>query len=93
MSRNPDRKDELIHIRASAATKEFLNRAATLRGQKLPEFILESARARADETILDQSLFLLPPGAYERFVAMLDAPDTPKKAVRARMRRKPVWQE
>jgi uncharacterized protein (DUF1778 family) len=40
------RKDDLIQIRASAATKAILNRAAAMRGQKLSEFMLESARAR-----------------------------------------------
>lgn len=37
------RKDDLIQIRASAAVKVVLNRAATLRGQKLSEFMLDSA--------------------------------------------------
>ncbi len=85
------RKDDLIQIRASAATKAILNRAAAMRGQKLSEFILESARARAEETILDQRLFALDDRAYKEFLAMLDAPVKPNKALRARMKRKPAW--
>jgi uncharacterized protein (DUF1778 family) len=86
------RKDDLIQIRASAATKAILNRAAAMRGQKLSEFMLESARARAEETILDQRLFALDDKAYEEFLALLDAPARPDKALRARMKRKPAWE-
>jgi uncharacterized protein (DUF1778 family) len=85
------RKDELIQIRASAHTKAILNRAASLRGQKLSEFMLDSARRQAEETILDQRSFFLDPDAHDRFLAMLDAPPRPSKELRALMRRKPSW--
>ncbi len=35
------RKDDVIQIRASADTKAILNHAASLRGQKLSEFMLD----------------------------------------------------
>jgi uncharacterized protein (DUF1778 family) len=92
MSNSAARKDDLIQIRASAATKAILNRAAAMRGQKLSEFMLESARARAEETILDQRLFALDDKAYNEFLAILDAPAKPDKALRARMKRKPAWE-
>ena len=92
MSDSAARKDDLIQIRASAATKAILNRAAAMRGQKLSEFMLESARARAEETILDQRLFALDDNAYNEFLAMLDAPAKPDKTLRARMKRKPAWE-
>lgn len=90
MEENPPRKDELIQIRACAATKEILVRAASLRGQSLSEFMLESARAGAEETIHDQRLFVLQPDAYERFIGMLDVTDKPHDALRAKLRRKPT---
>jgi uncharacterized protein (DUF1778 family) len=83
------RRNDLIQIRASAATKAILNRAAALRGQKLSEFMLDSARA--EETILDQRLIALDDEAYKAFLAMRDAPAKPDKAVRTRMSRKPAW--
>jgi len=60
------RKDEVIQIRASAEAKAILNRAAALRGQKLSEFMLESARRQAEETILDQRTFFLDDDAHAR---------------------------
>jgi uncharacterized protein (DUF1778 family) len=86
------RKDDVIQIRASAETKAILNRAALLRGQKLSEFMLDSARHRAEETILDQRSFFLTPDAHEQFLSMLDAATMPTKELRTRMRRKPSWE-
>jgi len=85
------RKDDVIQIRASAGTKAILSRAATLRGQKLSEFMLESARRLAEETILDQRSFFLEPEAHEKFLAMLDAPIRPNKKLRELFQHKPVW--
>ncbi|MGH6931114.1 MAG: DUF1778 domain-containing protein [Dongiaceae bacterium] len=84
-------KDDVIQLRASGETKALLNRAAALRGQKLSEFMLESARRRAEDTILDQRAFFLDSAAHEEFLAMLDRPAKPSKELRDRMRRKPAW--
>jgi uncharacterized protein (DUF1778 family) len=85
-------RDDLIQIRASAATKAILNRAAALRGQKLSEFMLDCARALAEETILDQRLIILGDEAYKAFLAMIEAPAKPDKAMRTRMSSKPAWE-
>jgi uncharacterized protein (DUF1778 family) len=86
------RKDDVIQIRVSAQTKAILNRAAALRGQKLSEFTLDSARRQAEETILDQRVFFLEPGAHERFLALLDAPPKPDARLRALLTRKAPWE-
>src|SRR5262245_37367283 len=86
------RKDNVIQIRASAETKAILNRAAMLRGQKLSEFMLDSARRQAEETILDQRTFFLDAAAHEKFLAILDHPTMPSAKLRALMRRKPSWE-
>lgn len=86
------RKDDIIQIRAPAETKAMLNRAAALRGQKLSEFMLDSARRQAEEAILDQRVFFLDAKAHDAFLALLDAPAKPNAALRALMARKPAWQ-
>jgi uncharacterized protein (DUF1778 family) len=86
------RKDDVIQIRTSAEAKALLNRAATLRGQKLSEFMLESARRQAEETILDQRTFFLDEAAHARFLALLDSPPRPSAKVRARFKRKAPWE-
>ena len=87
------RKDDVIQIRASAEAKAVLNRAAALRGQKLSEFMLESARRQAEETILDQRAFFLDDEAHARFLALLHSPPEPSVEVRARFDRKAPWEE
>ena len=86
------RKDEVIQIRATAEAKAILNRAAALRGQKLSEFMLESARRQAEETILDQQMFILDDDAHARLLLLLDSPPKPSAEVRARIKRKPPWE-
>jgi uncharacterized protein (DUF1778 family) len=85
-------KGDVIRIRASAETSAILNRAAALRGQKLSEFVLDSARRRAEETILDQRIFLLEPDAHRKLLAMLDKPAKPPNKLRKLLSRKPSWQ-
>jgi len=90
------RKDDVIQIRASAEAKAILNRAAALRGQKLSEFMLESARRQAEEAILDQRTFFLDEREHARFLALLDSPPRlpakNREKVRARLSRKPPWE-
>lgn len=86
------RKDDVIQIRAPAETKALLNRAAALRGQKLSEFMLESARSKAEEALLDQRVFFLDEKAHAAFLKLLDAPPKPSKELSALMKRTPAWQ-
>ena len=88
----PARKDDVIQIRASAETK-VLNRAAALRGQKLSEFMLDSARRQAEEAILDQRIFFLDAKAHDKFLALLDSPPKSNKKLKALITRKPAWEE
>lgn len=87
------RKDDVIQIRASAETKAVLNRAAALRGQKLSEFMLDSARRQAEEALLDQRVFFLNSKAHEKFLAVLDSPPKLNNRLKALMKRNPVWQK
>ena len=86
------RKDDVIQIRASAEAISIFNRAAALRGQKLSEFMLESIRRQAEETILDQRAFFLDDDAHARFLALLDKPAPPSAKARARLNRKAPWE-
>jgi len=86
------RKDDVIQIRASAETKAILTRAAALRGQKLSEFMLDSARRQAEDALLDQRNFFLEPEAYDAFLALLDAPTKPDPRLVELMSRKAPWE-
>jgi uncharacterized protein (DUF1778 family) len=91
MSTALSRKNDVIQIRASAEAKSLIQRAAVLRGQKLSEFMLDSARQRAEDTLLDQRIFFLDDDAHESFVAMLDHPAPMDPAAVSRLNRKAPW--
>jgi uncharacterized protein (DUF1778 family) len=86
------RKDDVIQIRASAETKAILSRAAALRGQKLSEFMLDSARRQAEDVLLDQRVFTLDVQAYDAFLALLNAPAKPNARLVELMSRKAPWE-
>src|SRR3546814_16936544 len=85
------RKDDVIQIRAAAELKAMLSRAASLRGQKLSEFMLASARREAEATILDQRTFFLDAESHEQFLNLLDSPPAPPPALEKLMKRGPLW--
>ena len=92
MSASSRPKDDVIQIRASAETKALFNRAAAMRGQKLSEFMLESARHEALERLLDQRSFFLDDQAHAHFLKLLDAPPAPSTKARTRLNRKAPWE-
>ena len=92
MSASTRPKDDVIQIRASAETKALFNRAAAMRGQKLSEFMLESARHEALERLLDQRSFFLDDQAHAHFLKLLDAPPAPSAKARTRLNRKAPWE-
>ncbi len=85
-------RDDVIQIRTSPEAKALFNRAAAMRGQKLSEFMLESARQNALERILDQRSFFLDDQAHARFLKLLDAPPAPSAKARQRLNRKAPWE-
>lgn len=85
------RKADVIQIRASRTTKALLQHAAELRRQNLSEFMLESAVARAEATLLDARLFALDADAFARFIDLLDHPPVPTEDIVDRYRRPAPW--
>lgn len=90
--RSPAPKNDVIQIRASASMKAILTRAASLRGQKLSEFMLDSARREAEDAILDQRTFFLDAEQHEQFLEMLDSPPAPSEQLKKLMQRKSAWE-
>jgi uncharacterized protein (DUF1778 family) len=81
-----------INLRASAEQKALIDRAASRLGKTRTEFMLDSAREAAENTLLDQRLFLLGDSDYERFVARLDAPVVPSDALKRLLATPAPWE-
>ncbi len=85
-------RGETINLRASSEQKALIDRAAARLGKSRTEFMLESARKAAVNTLLDQRMFQLDDGAFEKFTACLDAPARPTEALKKLLATPAPWE-
>ena len=67
-------KTEKLDLRLSRQSKQVLRIAAIAAHRSVSEFVLESALARAEETLANRRSFCLDDEQWTAFVAALDAP-------------------
>lgn len=70
-------RTEKIDLRLTRSAKRALQAAAAASHRSVSEFVLESALARAEETLADRRSFDLNAAQWKAFVAALDAPPRP----------------
>jgi uncharacterized protein (DUF1778 family) len=73
----PEMRTEKLDLRLSSSAKRALQSAAQAARRSVSEFVLESALARAEETLPDRTRFWLNAEQWEAFQAALDAPPSP----------------
>jgi uncharacterized protein (DUF1778 family) len=91
--RSSQRSSVTINLRASAKLRDLVDRAAEASGKTRTEFMLEAARERAENVLLDRRYFELEEAQFEAFQRALDAPPPPNDKLRALFRRKPAWEK
>ena len=67
-------RSEKLDLRLTRNAKRALQAAAAVSHRSVSEFVLESALARADETLADRRSFGLNAAQWKEFQAALDAP-------------------
>jgi uncharacterized protein (DUF1778 family) len=67
-------RSEKLDIRLTPVAKQKLYSAAAAANRTVSDFVLESALARADETLADRQHFGLDSEQWTAFIAALDAP-------------------
>lgn len=82
-----------INLRASPQIRDLIDRAAALLGQNRTEFMLDSARLRAEDVLLDQRLFSLDESQYRDFLNLLDEPPKPTEELTKLLAAKPLWEK
>ena len=70
-------RSEKLDLRLTRDAKRALQAAAAVSHRSVSEFVLESALARADETLADRQTFRLNAAQWKAFMAALDAPPRP----------------
>ena len=78
-------------MRIDTNTRALIDEAAAMLGKTRTEFMIDTARRRAIDVLLDRRLFTLDGAAYDGFVQALDTPPAPGPKLTALMARKPVW--
>jgi len=76
----PETRTEKLDLRLTKSAKHILHSAAQAERRSVSDFVLESALARAAETLPDRQRFGLNAKQWKAFQAALDAP--PRSAPR-----------
>lgn len=85
-------RDTVINLRADSNRRSLIDRAATLVGKSRTEFVLEAAAEKAQQVLLDQTVFVLDSGGFKRFSQLLDAPLAKSGPIKRLMARRAPWE-
>lgn len=78
-------------LRATPEQEAVLRRAAEVARKSLTDFILDSACLAAEQTLLDQRLFMVSGSQYQALMDMLEQPEQANEGVRDLFSRKAPW--
>jgi uncharacterized protein (DUF1778 family) len=83
----------VINLRSDEATRRLIDSAADALGQNRTEFMLTSARVRAQEVLLGQTHIVLSESEWQKFQAALEAPAVPTPELVALLSSTPPWSD
>jgi uncharacterized protein (DUF1778 family) len=75
-------RDRRFQLRATAREETLIKVAAERRGVNVTDFILSAAREKAEETLADQTRFVLNDAQWKQFMEALDRPPRGKPRLR-----------
>ena len=88
---SPAIRSARLGLRATPDQETVLRRAAEVAHKSLTDFILDSACLAAEQTLLDQRLFMVSGAQYQAFMDLLEQPEQPNQGVRDLFARKAPW--
>ena len=80
-----------LGLRATPEQEAVLRRAAEVAHKSPTDFILDAAYLAAEQTLLDQRLFMVSGSQYQALLNMLDRPETDNPGLADLFSRQPVW--
>ncbi|NBS11870.1 MAG: DUF1778 domain-containing protein [Gammaproteobacteria bacterium] len=80
-----------LGLRATPEQEVVLRRAAEVAHKSLTDFILDSACLAAEQTLLDQRLFMVSGHQYQALMELLDRPEQTNDGLRNLFARKAPW--
>lgn len=85
-------KDTLINMRTHSSLRDFIDKAARACGKDRSDFMLESAYEKAQDVLLDRTMFALDDEQWEDFNAVLDTPPKPNEKLRKLLSTPAPWE-
>jgi uncharacterized protein (DUF1778 family) len=82
-----------INLRIGSEVRRLIDDAAALLGKTRTEFMIDSARKTAIDTLLEQRLFALSPDKFDAFAKALDNPPKTGPKLKALLRRTKAWEK
>lgn len=82
-----------LNMRIKPATRNLIDRAAELLGKTRTDFMLEASERRAEEVLLDRTIFTVSPEIYAEYLARLDAAPQANERLARTMSTKAPWDE
>lgn len=80
-----------LGLRTTPGQEAVLRRAAEVSHKSLTDFILDSACQAAEQTLLDQRLFLLTGQQAQTLLDLLDRPEQDNTGLQDLFARRPPW--
>ena len=85
--------EDRLSIRANAAQKNTLRRAADARHMNVSQFVLQASLQEAERVIERETLISVSPEEFQWLAELMDGPVAPMPRLRAAVKEKPVWDE
>ena len=85
-------RETTINLRAPAAQRALIDQAAQVLGKTRTDFMLEAAYEKAQQVLLDRTVFALDAKSFDRFVELLDAPVKANKALSRLLAKRAPWE-
>jgi uncharacterized protein (DUF1778 family) len=88
---SPAARSARLGLRATPQQEAVLRRAAEVAHKSLTDFILDSACLAAEQTLLDQRLFMVSGSQYQALMDLLERPEQANDGLRDLFARRVPW--
>ncbi|MEW6694178.1 MAG: DUF1778 domain-containing protein [Pseudomonadota bacterium] len=88
---SPAARTARLGLRATPQQEAVLRRAAEVAHKSLTDFILDSACLAAEQTLLDQRLFMVSGSQYQALMELLERPEQANDGLADLFARKAPW--
>ncbi len=88
----PVGRRETLNLRIKPDDRGLIDRAAQLTGKTKTDFVLDAARRAAEDALLDRTLFVVSPDAFDTFKARLDETPHPNERLRRALETPAPWE-